>query len=258
MIWHRSSMQLIDSHCHLADPRIAGDAETIILRSRTAGVVGWVVPSAASSEWQPLADLARRNDGIYAAFGIHPWYCDQHTETDFAQLRTYLREAIALGECGLDFAPDRPDEATQVRWLHRQLQLAKEINLPVILHAHKSLDRLMHELKPFPGLRGVVHGFAGSGQQAGQLVAMGYHLGIGTRIARPEARRLREIVRELPIERICLETDAPDQPLPGVLHGHNEPAALLGVLDALAGIRRLPASQLAERCNANVRELFRL
>jgi len=251
-------MQLIDSHCHLADSRLTPHITDIIGRSRSAGVNEWIVPSASSGEWKHLSNLLKQFGSLHAAFGIHPWYCDAHSEADFALLRGYLSGAVALGECGLDFGAKRPDEATQIRWLHRQLVLAEEMDLPVILHAHKALDRLMHELKSFPGLRGVLHGFAGSRQQADQLVDMGYHLGIGTRIARPESQRLRDVVRELPIERICIETDAPDQPMPGTPRGHNEPAALIGVLEALAEIRKLPASQLAERCNANVRELFRL
>jgi len=257
-IWHRLTMQLIDSHCHLADARLTTHLSDVIGRSRKTGVDEWIVPSTGSREWQRLSGLVQQFGSLHAAFGIHPWYCDAHTEADFAQLRGYLSGAVALGECGLDFGPNRPDEASQLNWLNRQLELAEKMSLPVILHAHKALDRLMHELKFFPGLRGVVHGFAGSRQQADQLVDMGYHLGIGMRIMRPEANRLRELVRELPLERICIETDAPDQAIPGTPGGLNEPAALIGVLDALAEIRKLPARQLAERCNANARELFGL
>jgi len=251
-------MQLIDSHCHLSDARVTPHINEVIARSRAAKVNEWVVPTAQAGEWKGLANLARRFDGLHAAYGIHPWYCEGHDDADLQALRERLAGAVALGECGLDFGPGRPDEDTQREWLRKQLELAGELNIPVILHANKSLDGVMHELKSFPDLRGVVHGFAGSRQQADQLLAMGYHLGIGTRIARPEADRFRELVRELPIERICIETDSPDQALPGHPGTYNEPAALIGVLDALAEVRRLPAEQMAERCNANAREVFRL
>lgn len=261
-LWHRSSMprfqHLIDSHCHLSDARIVPDIDAVLRRSREAGVNGWIVPSASVGEWERLAGLARRTDGLHAAFGIHPWYCDRHSQNDFAQLRTYLSKAVALGECGLDLGPGRPDEGTQLDWLRRQLELAAELELPVILHAHKALDRLTRELRSFHGLRGVLHGFAGSRQQADQLLDLGYDLGIGMRLLRPEAGRFRELVRELPIGRICIETDAPDQALPGMAGACNEPAALPRVLAELAAIRKIPDEQLAAQCNANARELFHL
>lgn len=251
-------MLLIDSHCHLADARLSGDIDDVIARSRAAGVTEWVVPTAQSCEWTALNDLVRRFEGMHPAYGIHPWYCENHNDSDLQHLRDRLAGAVALGECGLDFGPGRAPEVMQIQWLHRQLEIAAETHLPVILHSYKSLDRLTQELKAYPNLRGVLHGFTGSRQQADRLIDLGYFLGIGTRIVRPEARRLRDIVRLLPVERICIETDAPDQPVPSMRGGRNEPAALNEVLDTLAELRQTSRAELASQCNKNTRELYRL
>ncbi len=245
-------MRLIDSHCHLADARFTDGLADVIERSRKAGVTRWVVSSACSGEWDRLLELADAHAGLHPALGIHPWYCDRHRDLHLRRLRQLLSRAVALGECGLDFGAGRPDPAVQEHWLEQQLLLAEGLGLPVILHTHKSLDRLIQMLKRHPGIRGVVHGFAGSLVQASRLIDLGMYLGFGTLLLKSE--RIRKVAAGLPLETLLLESDAPDQSLDkGRL---NEPAVLPRVLDEMARIRRLPALELAARCNANAARLF--
>ncbi len=248
-------MRLIDSHCHLADARFGDSLADVMARSRSAGVDTWIVPSARRGEWSRLADMSVR--GLYPAFGVHPWYCDRHHDGDRKRLEGLLSRAVAVGECGLDFGRGRPDWSIQRQWLCVQLDMAQACDLPVILHACKAEDALTGVLKARPGLRGVVHGFAGSRQQAERLIGLGFYLGVGTRILHRRAQRLREMFAALPLERLLLESDAPDQSPPG-WQGDNEPGCLPSVAGELGVVRDMSPQEVANRCNINARELFGL
>ncbi len=253
VFWQACRM-LIDSHCHLADERFDADRAAVMSRAALAGVDCWVVPSAKSEEWPHLVRLAGRYPGLHPAFGIHPWYCERHRDVHLRELRRLLPGAVALGECGLDFGPERPRQAVQEHWFEQQLQLAEQMHKPVILHAYKALDRLIRLLRAYPGIRGVVHGFAGSSVQAERLVEMGFCLGIGTMLVK--SGRLRKLVADIPAEFLLLESDAPDQSLQrGML---NEPAVLPRLLEEMAGIRNLAPEAMAARLNANAVRLFNL
>lgn len=260
-------MELIDTHCHMADARLGGDLGQVIARSQAAGVSQWVSPCAHRSEWDRLAMIQHHYPGMHTAYGIHPWYCAQHTQQDMEHLQVYLQQAVAIGECGLDFMAGRPDRDLQMHFFLAQLDLAQMLNKPVILHAVKSLDAIIQILKCRSGLRGVVHGFSGSHQQAERLIDMGFYLGVGTRITWPNAHRLRDVVTQVSAEDLLLETDAPDQPIYQTSEGVakqsmqsdlNEPSVLPVVLEVAAKCRNMPPQELANQCNANAKVLFQL
>jgi len=249
-------MQLIDTHCHLDDTRFDHDREQALERAGSAGVDRFVVPSVCESGWQKLSQIARQNSSIYPAFGMHPWFCDRHSLNGLKKLGVYLDDAIAVGECGLDFGKGRAPEEEQVKWFRPQLELADERGLPVILHAYKSLDQVLHELQGFPKVKGVLHSFSGSQQQAERFMEHGFYLGIGTAVIQQQATKLRTIVMQMPLEYLMLETDAPDQP--GINHRgqRNEPAFLIEIANEIATMRALETAELVAACNHNARELF--
>lgn len=249
-------MQLIDSHCHLDDSRFDADRTEVLKRARAAGVDKVVVPAVCRSGWQKLASLADGSPTIFPAFGLHPWFCDRHRDDDLPELENYLEGAVAIGECGLDFGKRRAPEEIQLRWFRAQLELAAAHALPLIVHAYRSLDRVSHELKAFPQLKGVIHSFSGSLQQAEQLMAQGFLLGIGGAVSWPQAERLRAVVKALPPEYLLLETDAPDQPGHAHRGERNEPAFLVEIAGEIATIRGIEADVLVEICNRNAGELF--
>ena len=250
----RPAPELIDTHCHLADRRLSGRLEAVLARSRAAGVTKWIAASASHDEWDRLLELSTIHEGLHAAFGIHPWYCDRHQAMHLHRLPALLDQAVAVGECGLDFGPKRPAPKLQEHWLRLQLQLAKELAKPVILHAYKSLDRLIAMIEEVPEITGVVHGFAGSRQQAERLIARGFFLGLGTRLLR--SGRLKRLVDGLPLHALLFESDAPDQSL----HANrlNEPAVLPRILAEVARIRAMESELLALQLNSNAARLFSL
>lgn len=249
-------MHLYDSHCHLADPRLREGRTGVLERARTAGVRALVGVAAQTRDWPVLRRLAGRHPDIGVAYGLHPWF--EHAPEAIGRLPAWIERggAVAVGECGLDFGPGRAARDVQEALLLPQLHLARERGLPVILHAHRSEDVLAMHLARLSGLRGVVHGFHGSLQQAERFLKLGFHLGIGGAITHPRATRLRAVVAALPAERLLLESDAPDQP-PHGRPAPNEPAFVIDTLGVLAELHGMSFEAMAAITWQNAATLFR-
>lgn len=245
-----------DTHCHLADLRITSTRRLKLQRARQAGVTVLIGVAAQASDWPRLMRLRARHPEVGIALGLHPWF--SHPPGALERLPKWLEraQAVAVGECGLDFGPGRLRREVQEALLVPQLRLARDLGLPVILHAHKSEDVLAKHLACLPGLTGVVHGFHGSLQQAERFLRLGFYLGIGSAITHPRATRLRSVVAALPAERLLLESDAPDQPP----YGHalpNEPAYMADTLAALAKLHGQSTAVMAAITWQNAATLFR-
>ncbi len=251
-------MELIDSHCHLDDERFDPDRSDVLRRAADIGINTFIVPAVHADSCHKLFTLSQQHDEMYPAYGFHPWFCDNHHDNDFDLLAEYLHSAIAVGECGLDFGLCKTDAGTQLSWLRPQLQLARDFNLPVILHSLKATDMLIGEIKKWPGLQGVVHSYSGSLQQAQQLIDLGFYLGFGGAITRPQANKSHDLIKQLPLANILIETDAPDQ-APYTQRGkRNEPAFLIEIAEHVARLRDMHTNEIADICNANAKELFNL
>lgn len=254
-------MSIIDSHCHLDDARFVDDLDEVLERAAAAGVQQFVVPTVTRERWPRLHKLAQQYDCIRPAYGLHPWFCDRSgTDEDIAALTKWISDAdaVAIGECGIDLMPNRPPLEKQRPPFQAQLRIAAARGLPVIIHAVRSADLIAQEIKGHSGLRGVIHGFNGSLQQAERLVSLGMYIGIGSLITYEWKQRLREVAQRLPLEHLLLETDAPDQS--GAAHRgeRNEPAYLSETAAMLARLRKQEPETIIEACNHNAKELFRL
>lgn len=252
-------MELIDSHCHLDNHRFDGDRDQVIARALRAGVGRIIVPSIDANSCRKVLALSAQFEQIEAAIGLHPWFCNRHQQGDIQLLESRIRDAIAVGECGVDCSrrSTLPIEE-QLLWLHPQLELAVTYNKPVILHAVKAIEPLLATMRSFPGLRGVIHSFYGSYQQAVKLMDHGLLLGIGSAVTHERNSGFRQLVTTLPLERLLIETDAPDQPPAGHRGRRNEPALLIEILDTLASLRSMEAEALADTLTCNTKRLFAL
>ena len=250
---------LVDSHVHIDDSGFDGDRYEVLAREARAGISRKVVPGIDAASWPRITALCARHEGLFPSYGLHPLFLERHRPEHLEALRERLADgsAVARGEIGLDFyvALDRD---LQQRYFEAQLALAHELALPVIIHARRAGEEVLLALRRWPGLRGVVHSFAGSQQQAERLYEMGFHLGIGGPITYERAKRLRSLVARMPIERRLLETDAPDQANAGHLCARNEPAHMLQVLHAVAELRDEPPAAIAAATTANACRLFGL
>jgi len=259
---------LVDSHCHLDAPEFDGDRDAVLERARAAGVRQQVVPAVAAAGWTKLRGICAASPGLFPAYGLHPMYLAEHRPEHLVELRGWIERErpVAVGECGLDFFVEGLDAARQDTYFEGQLRLAREFDLPLIVHARRAVDAVIAAVRRIDGpgsspgqaLRGVVHSFSGSPEQARQLWRLGFMIGLGGPVTYERANRLRSLVASMPLEYLLLETDAPDQPDAGIRGERNEPARLAVVRDAIAGLRGASPEEIAVATTRNAERLFGL
>jgi TatD DNase family protein len=201
---------LYDSHCHLDAPEFDPDREAVLARARAAGVTAQLVPAVERAAWEKLRDLCAADPGLRPAYGLHPMYLDRHRPDHLDELADWLarERPAAVGECGLDFFVEGLDPEAQRFYFHGQLALARQHDLPLVLHARRAVDEVIAALRRIGGLRGVVHSWSGSPEQAAQLFGLGFHLGIGGPVTFERAQRLRRTVATMP--RTAASATSPD------------------------------------------------
>jgi len=251
---------VVDSHSHFDAAEFDADRAKAHARALAAGVMRQIVPAVDAAGWPKLKQVCAEFPGLFPAYGLHPMYLESHRPEHLRELREWIERerAVAVGECGLDFFVEDLDAEAQAFYFEGQLKLAREFGLPVIVHARRAVDAVIAAIRGIGGLRGVVHSFSGSAEQAAQLHKLGFLLGIGGPVTYDRANRLRKLVATIPLEQLLLETDAPDQPGAGHRGERNEPAYLPEVLDAVAGLRGMEPAELAAATTVNAERLFRL
>jgi len=251
---------LVDTHCHLDDGEFDRDRDAVIARAREAGVRRQVVPAIDAASWPKLREVCARDDGLHAAYGLHPLLLDRHEDAHLDELRGWIERErpVAVGECGLDYFIEGLDPERQQHFFDGQLKIAREFDLPLIVHARRAVDAVIDSIRRVGGLRGVVHSFSGSEEQARQLWKQGFLLGLGGPVTYERANRLRRLASGMPLEFLLLETDAPDQPDAGIRGQRNEPARITHVLQTIAELRGIGTEELARATTANAERLFAL
>ncbi|WP_334132399.1 TatD family hydrolase [Silanimonas lenta] len=251
-------MRLYDSHSHLDAPEFDADREAVLARAEAAGVAQQLVPAVAFTAWPGLKATCGLRPGLKAAYGLHPMYLEAHRPEHLEALPVWIERErpAAVGECGLDFFVPGLDPDLQRHYFRRQLEIARDFGLPVVLHARRAVDEVIAMLRRIGGLRGVVHSWSGSKEQAAQLFRLGFHLGIGGPVSFERAQRLRRTVATMPLEHLLLETDSPDQPDASRRGQRNEPAFLVDVLRTVARLRGEDEARVAEATRRNAEALF--
>jgi TatD DNase family protein len=251
---------MFDSHIHLDDDRFDSDRAAVIQRSIEQGIDAWIVPATTRARWPKVEQMAQQYQGVKVAYGLHPMFMDEHGPEDLQALADWLEthEAVAIGECGLDFFNGDDDREAQFELFRGQLYLARQLDLPVIIHARKALDLVLREIRSSGVESGVIHSFSGSLQQAQQLAELGFKLGIAATVSFDRAQKLREVVKAIDLNALLIETDAPDQP--GATHRgqRNEPSFIRDHLAVLAELRNTDINELEQRLSSNCRDLFKL
>ena len=250
----------IDTHCHLDASEFDADRDGVIGAAAAAAVSGIVLPAVAVSNFDAVRGLAHGNRHCVYALGIHPLCTPGAGQADLDALRSQVAASIddprlvAIGEIGLDFFVPGLDAAHQT-WLYtEQLKIAREFDLPVLLHVRKSQDQVYAGLRRAGVRQGIAHAFNGSHEQARRYVEHGMKLGFGGNVTFSRARQIRRLASELPIEAIVLETDAPDiapawlsDDQFGEQHkARNTPGEVAGVARVMAELRGLPERELAD------------
>ena len=249
---------LVDSHSHFDAAEFDHDRAAAHARALAAGVARQVIPAVDAAGWPTLKQVCSHYPGLHPAYGLHPMYLEAHRPEHLRELCEWIERErpVAVGECGLDFFVKGLDADAQHVYFDGQLRIAREFELPVIVHARRAVDAVIASLRNVGGLRGVVHSFSGSAEQAAQLHKLGFLLGIGGPVTYERACRLRRIVASMPLDQLLLETDAPDQPDADHRGQRNEPARLVHVLDVVAELRCMQREELAAATTANAERLF--
>jgi TatD DNase family protein len=251
-----------DTHCHLDVPAFDADRAAVLARARAVGVQYLLNPAYDLVSSRRAVTLAQTEVGIVAAVGIHPNEAASFDASTLAELRTLASApgVVAIGEIGLDYHWDTVTHEAQAQAFVAQLALARELNMPVIIHCREAYDDLLALLRTHSaGLAGVLmHAFAGSLEHLRAALALGAHIGIGGPITYPKAHALREVVRAVPLDRLLLETDAPYLAPQSQRGKRNEPAYLVAVAQKVAEVRGLSIHEIAQRTLDNGRRLFKL
>lgn len=251
---------LIDTHCHLDAGEFDRDRDAAHERGLAAGVAIQVVPAVTRASFETVADTCTRYPDCLPAWGLHPMYIQVHEPAHLDQLRARIRDwrPVAVGEIGLDLFAPGLDFSVQEHYYAAQLKIAREFDLPVLLHCRRANDQILKHLRRIRVKGGIAHAFSGSVQQAGEFIKLGFKLGFGGAFTWARASNLRMLARELPLDALVLETDSPDIPPEWLGRGRNEPAELASIAARLAEIRGISLEEVASRTSENAREVLGL
>ena len=254
-------MRIFDTHAHYDSGAFDSDREEVLSALPAAGVELVVNPGCDLESSRTAVALAERFPHVYAAVGVHPSDCGGWGDEEFAQLEALCRhdKVVAIGEIGLDYYwQDNPPREFQQAGFRRQIQLALDLDLPVIVHDREAHGDSLAIVSEYPALRGGFHCFSGSPEMAEELIRRGWYLGIDGPITYKNARRAPEVAAVIPLERMVVETDAPyltPEPFRGK---RNDSRKLPYVLETMAEWKGVTAEELAEITFANGKRLFGL
>lgn len=264
-------MRLVDTHLHLNDPRYQEDLPEVIQRAKAAELVALILASATFEDCFQAQELAvqlnQEELKVYCTVGIHPHEAAGYSDEIHSRLAAWLqdrraRRIVALGEIGLDYFYDHSPREVQQKVFRRQLELAYEANIPIVLHERDASADCMAILQQFSKagrLRsqpGVCHCFSGSVETAKELIHLGFYLGFDGPITFKNSRKAPEVIQAVPIERLLVETDAPYLTPTPHRGSRNEPAYVRFVVDKMADLRGLSSEAMAEILLENTCRLF--
>ena len=253
---------IFDTHAHYDDERFDEDRDALLKSMKDAGIGNIVNIGANMASSKRSLELASEYDFMYAAVGVHPSDCAELDDEKIEQIRemSSFPKCVAIGEIGLDYYWPEPDHEIQKKWFIRQIELAREVGLPIIVHSRDAAADTIDILKSENAgeLGGVVHCFSYSKEVAEECVKMGFYIGIGGVLTFKNGRKMKEVAEAVPIDRIILETDCPylaPEPFRGK---RNSSLYLPYVVSAMAQIKGMTEQEVINVTEENARKMYRL
>lgn len=251
-------MRWTDTHCHLNHPDLYPEWQAALFRAQQSGVQRLILIGYDLESSRRAVELSEQSDALYATVGIHPHdaaQCNAHTLQALRELADHPR-VVAIGEIGLDFYRNLSPREAQYQAFHAQMQLAHSLNLPIVIHCREAYEEVLSVLAQYPEVRGVLHCFSGTAEQAQRGLELGYYLGIGGVATFKSAEMLRAIVQATPRDRLLLETDAPYLAPHPYRGKRNEPAYLPLIAQQVAALWGTTLETVSEITEANAQRLF--
>ena len=257
---------IVDTHCHLDFPVFDSDRDAVLDACAKNHVTDLVIPAVSQPTWRKTIALCHEHSNLHLALGLHPLFVEQHEPQHLNELDQLItqhngdtsKNVIAVGEIGLDFYLKHLDQEKQVVFFTKQLIIAKQHRLPVIIHNRKAHDLCINLLDEHKIKGGIIHAFNGSLQQAYKYHELGFKLGFGGMLTFKRSNKLRKLAEKLPLECIVLETDAPDMTVAQHRGQRNSPAYLPFILESLAEIRAEKIETIAQQTSMNARNVLKI
>ena len=250
---------IFDTHAHYDDEQFQEDRDALLEAMPSLGVGTIVNVSATYESCLHAVELAKKYPHVYAAVGIHPDEVGVLDEEKFAKMREFFKEdkVVAVGEIGLDYYWDNESHEVQRKWFVRQLELAKELNLPVVIHSRDAAADTMYVRENYAkDLEGVIHCYSYSPELAKEFIAMGYYIGVGGVVTFKNAKKLVRTVEEIPLDRILLETDCPYMAPEPHRGSRNDSRNIPYVIAKIAEIKGVAPEEVEETTRENAFRLF--
>nr|WP_320024501.1 TatD family hydrolase [uncultured Acetobacterium sp.] len=252
---------LIDSHAHIDDQKFGEDRETVLENARAAGVEIIVNPGADEASSYRAVEMSEKYPMVYATVGIHPHDAkDYQPQKHDALLKEWAKKdkVVAIGEIGLDYHYDYSPRDIQQDVFIRQLIIAKEVKLPIVIHNRESMEDMVRILKEYfaPEYGGIMHSYSGSVEMAKVFLEMGFYLSISGPLTFSNARKLPEVVAMMPLDRLLVETDSPYLTPTPHRGKRNEPAYVRFVAAEIARIRGISLEEIEEITTQNAKKVF--
>jgi TatD DNase family protein len=253
---------LIDSHAHLEMLEFGNDLEEVVQRAKDSDVEYIFTVGTEKKDWKRALDIAHSHSSIFAILGVHPHNAKEIDDQDYSILKDFCRDkkVKALGEIGLDFYRNRSPRDLQALRFREQIGLARDLNLPIVIHDREAHQETVEILKSEKAetLGGIIHCFSGDGRMAEDCIDMGFYISIPGSVTFKNAERFREIVRELPLDHLLIETDAPFlAPVP--FRGkRNEPSYVAYTARKIAEIKKISFEEVADATTKNALRIYRV
>lgn len=256
---------IFDTHTHYSDQRFDNDRHSLLMSMEENGIGNIVEVGAGIQSTKEAVKLSEKYSFVYAAVGIHPYETADIKEEDMEWLKSLAlnKKVVAIGETGLDYHHNEASKQVQKKWFIRQLEIAKETGLPVIIHSRDAAEDTLNIMKKFypanaGGSNGIIHCFSYSPEIAKIYTRMGFYLGIGGVITFKNSRKLKDVVSQVPSDRLVLETDAPYLTPEPYRNERNSSLNLKYVASKIAEIKNITQQEVINITERNARELYRL
>ncbi|KHD37289.1 hydrolase TatD [Clostridium acetobutylicum] len=250
---------IFDAHAHYDDDEFNEDRDKVINELKSNGVIGVLNCGSSMEGTLKSVELAEKYDFFYAAVGIHPEYADKFDENTLKEIEALTKSSKvkAIGEIGLDYYYDKnPPREVQKKVFIKQMELAEKLNLPVIIHDRDAHGDTLDIIKQFPKVKGEIHCFSGSVEFAKECIKLGYYLGFTGVVTFKNAKKVVEVVREIPLDKILVETDCPYMaPVPN-RGKRNRSEYIEYIVEKIADIKSVLPINVKEQTASNVRKLL--